>query len=82
MERRRQLDAMADALLEHLDSTDERRYVIDRLRVATQGQRRPANARADAERLGWDVAALADHWAVHRTTAHRWVSELRRDAEA
>jgi hypothetical protein len=80
--RRRQLDAMTDTLLEELATADERRYVIDRVRSATHGHRRPADAGADAERLGWNVAALAAHWGVPRMTAHRWVRELRDASEA
>ena len=77
LERRRQLDAMVDALVDELGPTDERRYVIDRLRSATHGKRRPADARSDAERLGWNVAALAKQWGVSRPTANDWVKELR-----
>ena len=57
---------------------DERRYVIDRLRASVRGeQRRPANPRADIERLSGNVAALAEHSGVARMTAHRWVDEAR-----
>jgi len=76
-ERRRELDTMTETLLVELSSADERRYVIDRVRASAHDERRPTEPRADAERLGWNVAALAKHWGVTRMTAHRWVTELR-----
>jgi hypothetical protein len=78
VERRGQLDKLSETLLVELTAIDERRYIIDRLRVSVRGeQRRPADPRADAERLGWNVTALAEHWGVARMTAHRWVEEVR-----
>lgn len=75
--RRAQLDDVVRSLLVELTAADERRYVIDHLRSSIRGeQRRPADPRADAEKLGWNVAALAEHWGVARMTAHRWVDEL------
>lgn len=76
--RRVQLDELTETLLVELTAADERRYVIDRLRASIRGeQRRPADPRGDAERLGWNVTALAEHWGVARMTAHRWVEEVR-----
>jgi hypothetical protein len=65
-------------MLVELTTADERRYVIDRLRASIRGeQRRPADVRGDAERLGWNVTALAELWGVARMTAYRWVDEER-----
>lgn len=76
--RRSQLDELVETLLTELTAADERRYVIDRLRESIRGeQRRPADVRGDAERLGWNVSALAQKWGVARMTAHRWVEEVR-----
>jgi hypothetical protein len=76
--RRAELDAMVEELVVELTDADERRYVIDRLRSSIRGEgRRPRDARGDAERLGWNVSALAKEWGVARMTAHRWVEELR-----
>lgn len=80
--RRQELNSLADVLLTELASSDEQRYIIDRLRAATRGQRRPADVRADGERLGWNVAALAKHWGVARSTANEWIRDVRDAAEA
>jgi hypothetical protein len=73
-----EIDRIVDEVIVELTSADERRYFIDRLRASIRGeQRRPANPRTDAERLGWNVTALAQYWGVSRMTAHRWVEEIR-----
>jgi hypothetical protein len=73
--RRRELDALAGDLAGGLNER-EGRYLIDNLRrklVADEFTRQ----KADAERLDWNVAQLAEHWEISRMAAHKRVQKLR-----
>jgi hypothetical protein len=76
--RRRHLDQLAKRISDEMETDDERRYLIDKLRSRDTG-RPPAEAkhRADAERLKWDTAALAKHWKLSRDRAQERVERLR-----
>ena len=86
-QRRRQLDELVNRLRGELADDAERLYVIDQLRAPSTRRRsgRPAgdygNWAADAQRLGWDAAKLAEEWGINeRAARHRM--RLARQAEA
>lgn len=86
-QRRRQLDELVNRLRSELTSDAERLYVIDQLRVPGARGRygRPMGEHgqwaADAQRLGWDAAKLAEEWGIgERATRHRM--QLAKQAEA
>lgn len=79
-ERRADLDALAVSTLNQLGGEQERRYFIEQLsrdQVGRPALGNPAEWRADAERLDWDTAALAEYWNVHPSTVRRRVQRLR-----
>lgn len=80
--RRRELDGLVKRVLGEVADAHERRYLVDLL--ARNGVGRPAASNAemeqwrkDAERLDWSTSALAEHWGVDRSTAHRRIKRLR-----
>jgi hypothetical protein len=83
-QRRRELDELVGQVRTELGTELERLYVIDQLRqpgkrgrpAATDAEREQWPA--DAERLGWDAAKLAQHWGVGKRTAERRIQTLRR----
>lgn len=86
-QRRRQLDELVTHLRGELSDDAERRYVIDQLRAPGAHGRagRPTGEHgqwaADAQRLGWDAAKLAEEWDIsERAARHRM--RLARQAEA
>lgn len=86
--RRRELDDLVRRVRGDLTDELDRLYVIDQLREPEHESRgRPGVTeqaqqqwRADAERLDWDTARLAEEWGIARTTA-RWRVRLLRAAE-
>lgn len=72
--RRTELDRLVRQVLAEFQSDDERRYVIDQLR------RSNTDWRADAEKLEWKAAALAEHWGVTHRQAWRRIKKLRETA--
>jgi hypothetical protein len=86
-QRRCQLDELVTRLRGELADDGERLYVIDQLRARGAHGRsgRPAGEHdhwaADAQRLGWDAAKLAEEWGIsERAARHRM--HLARQAEA
>jgi hypothetical protein len=82
--RRRELDKLAESVLEQLADAQERRYFIER--IARNGAGRPPVGdprtwQADAERLDWNATALAEHWKVTPSTARRRLKRLREQGE-
>jgi hypothetical protein len=83
-QRRRELDLLIGQVRTELGTELERLYVIDQLRqpgkrgrpAATDAEREQWPA--DAERLGWDAAKLAQEWGVGKRTAERRIQSLRR----
>jgi hypothetical protein len=86
-QRRHQLDELVNRLRSELADDAERRYVIDQLRALGAHGRsgRPAAERghwaADAQRLGWDPAKLAEEWGISERAARQRM-RLARQAEA
>lgn len=84
--RRRELDDLVSRVRSELVDELERLYVIDQLRESKgeplAGRPRSTKEqheqwRADADRLGWDTALLAQEWVVARRTARHRVRILR-----
>ncbi len=82
-ERRRELDALVGQVRAELSDELERLYVIDRLRQSER-RGRPGTTeqereqwQADAERLGWDAARLAQEWGVGKRAAEMRIRRLR-----
>jgi hypothetical protein len=86
--RRQELDELVGRLRAELSGEIERLYVIDQLRQPEREPRgRPSATeqerkqwRADAERLGWDAARLAQQWGVGRRAAEIRIRRLRQSA--
>lgn len=86
-QRRRQLDDLVNRVRGELADDTERLYVIDQLRAQGKRGRPPADAAegvrwaADAQRLGWDAAKLAEEWRVSERVARDRIG-LARQAQA
>jgi hypothetical protein len=86
-ERRHQLDELINHVRSQIADDTERLYVIDQLRAsgtrgrpATNGAERGRWA-ADAQRLGWNTAKLAQEWGISERRTKRRI-QLAREADS
>jgi hypothetical protein len=88
LQRRRELDALIGRIRSELADETERLYVIDQLR--RQGTRGRPGATveernrwgADAQRLNWDTAKLAQQWRISERAARKRVQLIRKASTA
>lgn len=86
--RRRELDALVRRVRDEISDELERLYVMDRLREAGSRGRPAATSdelerwRAEAERLGWDTARLAEEWGVGQRAARSRLGLIRGGRES
>ena len=82
-ERRRELDDLVRQVRAELGGDLERLYVVDQLRQSERRGRPGATKQerkqwyADAERLDWDAAQLAQEWGIGRRAAEIRIRNLR-----
>lgn len=85
--RRAELDALAERTRAELADDTERLYFIDQLRAAAlRGRPRASDSQhaqwaADARRLDWDTAKLAEEWGVAKRTVQARLRKLRPAAD-